>query len=185
MGQTGIVLERLRPKSTLGRAVLPVAGGLLFFALLGLVTWGIAAVLSNNPQRVNDRLAPQTFEVGNTESLAGLIADDGPLLFQGLIGSDANRSLVLDHTGDVVDKGWRIRYAYPADRDESCKVTQVRHTSEFTDCEGRSLTVEELARPAEIKPIVGNTVIIDLRVANAVPATPTTSTSTTSPATTG
>ena len=59
--------SRLRPTSPLGRAVLPVAGGLAFFALLGLATWGIAALLRDNPEQVNERLAQTTFEVGNTD----------------------------------------------------------------------------------------------------------------------
>lgn len=143
--------------------MLPVAGGILFFALLGLATWGIAAVLSNDPERVETRLAATTFEVGDTEFLAGIIAEDGPLLFQGLVGDDGDRSIVLDHTGDVVDQGWRVRYAHPADRDESCKVAQVRGTATFTDCEGRTLTVDDLARPRAARPIVGDEVIIDLR----------------------
>ena len=171
------MLERLRPKSTFARAVLPVAGGMLFFAFFGMVTWGVAALLSGNPERVNDRLVPQTFEVGSTEYLAPLIADDRPLLFQGLIGADADRSLVLDHTGDLVGEGWRIRYAYPADRDSTCHVTQVKHSRQFTDCENRTLEVDDLARPTDVTPVVGDTVIIDLRVANA-------SSSTTAPSTT-
>lgn len=178
------MLERLQPKSTLGRAALPVAGGLAFFGLLAVVTWGIAGLLSTNPDRVNDRLAPQTFEVGGTETLAALIADDGPLLFQGLIGSDADRSLVLDHTGADTANGWRIRYAFPADRNERCKVAQVKRTATFTDCEGRTLTVDELSRPADVTIAVGATVIIDLRVANAVPPA-TTAAATVSATTTG
>jgi hypothetical protein len=173
------VLERLRPKSALGRAVLPVVGGLAFFVLVAAATWGIAATLSANSDRVNERLAPLTFEVGNTEYLAGLIADDGPLLFQGLIGTDAKRSLVLDHTGDLVDKGWRIRLAHPADREPTCAVTQVRHSRQFIDCDGRTLEVDDLARPVDILPIVGDTVIIDLRVANASTTSPSSSPSTT------
>ena len=170
-GQTGRVLERLRPTTPLGRAVIPVLGGLAFFALLGLATWGIAALLSGNPERINERLAPPTFVVGNTEYLAGLIADDGPLLFQGLIDADADRSLVLDHTGDVVGRGWRVRYAYPADRDASCIVEQIKRTRQFIDCEGRTLAVDDLARPTDIAPTVGASVSIDLRAANAAPAT--------------
>ena len=143
--QTAPVQRTLRSTSPLGRAVLPVAGGLLFFALLGLATWGIAAMLSDNPDRVNERLVQTTFEVGNTEYVAGLIAEDGPLLFQGLVGSEGDDSLVLDHTGDVVDRGWVVYFAHPADRDESCKVTQVQRTRRFTDCDGREIDVEQLA----------------------------------------
>ena len=161
--QTGGVLERLRPTTPLGRAVIPVLGGILFFALLGLATWGIASVLSGNPEQVEQRLAASTFEVGRTPYLADLIADDGPLLFQGLVGDGADRSIVIDHQGDVPKKGWRVRYAFPADRTDACKVTQVRGTDRFTDCEGRTLGVDDLAKPTGVQLIVGDLVTIDLR----------------------
>ncbi|MFZ4810304.1 MAG: hypothetical protein ACOYL9_03075 [Ilumatobacteraceae bacterium] len=150
-------------KSTLRRALLPVLGGLAFFALLALATWGIAALLSRNTERVEDRLATTTFEVGNSEYLANLVAADGPLLFQGLVGDTAERSLVLDHTGDDPKNGWRVRYAFPADRDDTCKVEQVKRTATYTDCEGRTLTVDDLARPTGVKLLVGDVVVIDLR----------------------
>ena len=157
--------------------MLPVAGGLAFFALLALATWGIAAILSNNPDSVNERLAQTTFNVGNTERIAAVIAEDGPLLFQGLIGNAADRSVVLDHTGDIVDRGWVIYYAHPADREDTCKVTQVQHTRRFRDCDGRVIAVEDLAPPpVGVRPIVGTTVVIDLRSANGI------TTTTTSPA---
>jgi hypothetical protein len=147
--------------------VLPVAGGLAFFALLALATWGIAALLSNNPDRVESVLAQTQFEVGRTEFLADTIADGGPLLFQGLVGDQADRSIVLDHVGDVVGEGWRVRYAFPADRDDSCHIDQIERTNQFTDCEDRTLTVDELARPERVKLYVSDVVIIDLRGAAA------------------
>lgn len=161
--QTDDVLERLRPTTPLGRAVIPVLGGILFFALLGIATWGIASVLSGNPEQVEQRLAASTFEVGRTPYLADLIADDGPLLFQGLVGDGADRSIVVDHQGDVPKKGWRVRYAFPADRTDACKVTQVRGTDQFTDCEGRTLGVDDLAKPLGVQLIVGDFVTIDMR----------------------
>ena len=69
--QTGGVQTRWQPRSNLARAVLPVVGGLAFFALLGVVTWGIASLLSRNPEKVEERLAQTQFEVGPTEDLAG------------------------------------------------------------------------------------------------------------------
>ena len=152
-----------REKSTLRRALLPVLGGLAFFALLALATWGIAALLSRNTAQVSTRLAPTTFEVGNVEYLANLVAADGPFLFQGLGGGTAERSLVLDHTGSDPKRGWRARYAFPADRDDTCKVEQVKRTATYTDCEGRTLTVDDLAG-ANVKVYrQGNVLFIDLR----------------------
>lgn len=155
-----------RPKSTLRRALLPVCGGIAFFALLGLATWGIAALMSRNTDQVQERLAATTFEVGDAGFLSGEIADAGPLLFQGLVGDQADRSIVVDHRGDLPTKGWRVRWAFPADRDDACKVSQVKGTATFTDCEGRTLTVDDLARPETVQILlVGNTVVIDLRSA--------------------
>lgn len=159
--------SRFRPTSPLGRAVLPVLAGIAFFAVLGLALWGIAAVLSNNPDQVNERLARTTFEVGRTERLAEVIAEDGPLLFQGLVGDDADNSVVLDHTGDDPANGWVVYFAHPADRAETCKVTQIERTRRYTDCDGREIGVEQLAPPPDgVRPVVSDTVTIDLRAAN-------------------
>lgn len=159
-----LVQARFRPRSNLSRALLPVVGGLAFFALLALATWGIAAVLSRNPERVEDRLAVTVWEVGNTEFVSNVIAEDGPLLFQGLIGDDADRSVVLNHTGDDPGTLWSVRYAFPADRDDTCKVRQVVGTARFTDCDGRELGYDDLARPERVRPIVsGNVISLDLR----------------------
>lgn len=158
---------RFAPTSTVGRALFPVVGGLAFFALLGLATWGFAALLSGNPERVSERLATTTFEVGRPESISRMIAEDGPLLFQGLIGDQGARSVVLDHTGTDERIGWRVYYAYPADRESTCLVSQITGTRDFTDCDGRVLPVEQLAPPPGVNVIVGDQVIIDLRAAQA------------------
>ena len=153
------------------RALLPVVGGLLFFALLGLAMWGIAALLSDNPDRVNESLARTTFPVGGTASIAAVIEDDGPLLFQGLMGDRAERSIVLDHTGDDVRQGWRAYFAYPADRAPECQVQQIRRTRTFEDCDGRTVAVEQLAPPEGVLVVVGETVTIDLTGATSVGST--------------
>jgi hypothetical protein len=161
--QTGDVQTRWQPRSNLARAVLPVVGGIAFFALLALATWGIASLLSRNPEKVEERLAQTQFEVGPTDDLADLIADDGPMLFQGLVGDGADRSIVLDHQGDDPAQGWRVRYAHPADREPTCKVSQIEQTRQYTDCEGRTLEVDDLARPERARVLVSDVVVIDLR----------------------
>lgn len=166
--------------------MLPVVGGILFFVLLGVLTWGIAALLSRNPDSVNERLAKTTFDVGGTSTVAETIADSGPLLFQGLVGDEGERSIVLDHTGEDVRTGWRAYYASPADRPLDCRVTQIRRTRQFTDCEGRTLDVEDLTPPEGVRVLVGDVVTIDLTGATSgTAATPGTgTTSGTAPATT-
>jgi len=161
------VVIRRASRSPLQRALIPVLGGLGFFALLGLATWGIAAVLANNPQRVNETLAATTFEVGTTSSMASIIAESGPLIFPDLMRAGGTRTVVLDHTGTEDRLGWQAYYAYPADRDLSCKVTQIHGTRTFKDCNGRTIEVEQLAPPVGVVVAVGDTVIIDLTAATA------------------
>jgi hypothetical protein len=175
------VEPRWKERSALTRALLPVIGGLLFFALLGLVTWGIASVLSRNPDSVEERLAATTFEVGGIEFVAGQIADGGPLLFQGLVGDGADRSIVLNHDGEDPERGWSVRYAFPADRDDTCKVSQVEGTATFTDCEGRTIGYDDLARPDRVRPLISDVVVIDLRGAAADAAEDDAGTTTTTP----
>jgi len=161
--QTCDVQPRWRPRSSLSRALFPVLGGLAFFALLALATWGIASFMSRNPDRVEDRLAATTFEVGSIEFVADQIADGGPILFQGLIGDDADRSIVLNHVGDDPGRGWSVRYAFPADRSDRCRVRQVVGTDRFTDCDGRDLGYDDLTRPDRVRPLISDVVVIDLR----------------------
>lgn len=165
--QTGIVqLPELR--SPVARAVLPVLGGVLVLALLGGFTWGIASVISSGGADGSERLAPSTFTIGNVESLAESVASEGPLFFPELGTAIGTRSIVVDHTGSVAADGWQVYWAYPADRPATCLVEQVPGTSSFTDCDGRSVDVTELAPPdAGVVPRVQDrqTLIIDLRAA--------------------
>jgi hypothetical protein len=147
------------------RALYPVLGGLAFFAVLGLLLWGVAALIADNPGEVNERLAETTFEVGRVDTLSEIIAEEGPLIFPDLVRAGGTRTVVLDHTGDDPRVGWRVFFGYPADRDLECKVTQVRGTRDFTDCDGRTLAVEALAPAAGVTPLISDVVVIDLRVA--------------------
>lgn len=163
-----------RPRTTLGRAVLPVIGGIGVFALLGLITWVTAVLLSRDPERVSDRLASPTFEVGPIGFVAERIADGGPIILPDLVRAGGLRTVVLDHTGGDPKLGWRVYYAYPADRDPGCKVTQVRRTRQFTDCEHRTIDVEQLAPPPGVFPLIDDDVTIDLRRAGEASGTATT-----------
>ncbi len=124
---------------------MPVAAGIAFFGILGLFLWGVAAYISGNEG--SETLAPTTFRVGSAKTYASIIAEDGPLILPDLLRSNGRRTIVLDHTGDDPQHDWRIYMAYPADRDVECKVTQIRTTRTFTDCDGREIDVEDLALP--------------------------------------
>lgn len=145
---------------------MPVLGGALVFAAIAGFTWAIAAYISDGGAGTSDRLAPSTFTIGQVESLAATVEDDGPLLFPELGTAIGTRSIVVDHDGAVAADGWRVYWAYPADRDPTCVVEQVVGTSEFVDCDGRTIDVTELSPPDEgVFPTVQDrtTLIIDLR----------------------
>lgn len=165
-GQT-VGVKRPQLRTPFARAVVPVVGGLVFFALLFAVTWLLAGVATDRRQA-----APQpgdyTFEVGPVEAIADIIGRDGPVLYPDLRDTEYKRSVVVDHTGDDPTRGWQVYYAYPADRDPTCLVEHVVGTRQFTDCDGRTLAVESLYRPVDARPIVENrtTLLLDLRTLN-------------------
>jgi len=148
-------MRRPQLQSTFARAVVPVAAGIGFFALLGLALWGVAALISGNGSQTTDRLTPTTQEMGSTAVLAGVIAKDGPIVLQDLVGND--KHIVLDHTGSDPATNWSMYLAHPADRAPSCQVTVVKHTQTFTDCDGRTITVDQLADvPQGVGPSLNN-----------------------------
>jgi len=162
-GQTCCV-PRPKLQSTWARAVVPVAGGIAFFALLFLMLWGVAALVSDNSDAATEVLAPTYQEMGRLDSIALTIAEDGPIILPDLIGDD--RNIVLDHVGPDDDRGWAIYLAHPADRTADCVIEQVPSTRDFTDCEGRMLTVDDLALPPRgVAPIINKdgTLTLSLR----------------------
>ena len=153
-----------RPSSTFARAVLPIAGGIVFFAALFGVTWLMATYVTNNTE-VTTATGDRTFVVGEVADIAKSISESGPVLYPDLRDPLGKRSIVIEHNGTDVAKGWQVYYAYPADRTDACLVTQIEKTHTFTDCEGRTLSVEQLMPPTDVRPIVENksTLLIDLR----------------------
>jgi hypothetical protein len=160
----GVPLPELR--SPVARAVLPVLGGIAVLAAIAGFTWAIAAYIAGGGSDSSDRLAPSRFTIGDVESLAETVAEQGPLLFPELGTAIGRRSIVVDHDGPTPADNWRVYWAYPADRDASCVVEQVPGTSSFVDCEGRTIDVAQLAPPDPgVFPIVEDrrTLVIDLR----------------------
>lgn len=157
-------MRRPQLRSPLARAVVPVASGLVFFAVLFGIIWLAAVWISSNGERVTN-LGDRTFQVGNVERVAEQIRTNGPVLYPDLRDPDGTRAIVLDHQGDVAAVGWRVFYAYPADRDATCLARQLEGTRTFVDCDDRQLDVEDLTRPLDVRPLVENerTLYIDLR----------------------
>jgi len=158
-------------RSPFARAVVPVLGGAAILALIFGMTWAIAAYISGGTGTTSERLAPSEFTIGPVESLAAEVAESGPLLFPELGTSIGTRSIVVDHTGESPLDGWRVYWAYPADRPSSCVVEQIEHSRSFLDCEGRTIDVSELSPPDEgVVPRVDDrtTLVVDLRAAETV-----------------
>jgi hypothetical protein len=163
------MVGKIELKTPFTRAVVPVAAGIAFFAVLGLFMWGVAALISDGES--SDLLASRTFSPGRAESYAESIADNGPIIFPDLLGTDGDKTIVLDHTGSDQRLGFALYLAHPADRPVSCKVTQTPGTREFIDCEGRVLEPAQLAAPpAGVAPVVSEDGILDL-IISVVPTT--------------
>ena len=166
-------------KSPLARATMPVVLGIGFFVLMFGALWGVAKLASDNSGSTTERLTPSFQEMGRVGPIADSIADGGPIILPDLVGDD--RHIVLDHTGDNPLRGWAMYLAHPADRDASCTVSLVRGTRTFTDCDGRTIAVEDLATPPlGVEPIVNDdegTLTLSLRArSTATTTTPTTAT---------
>ena len=154
---------------------MPVLGGIVVFAMMAGLTWAIASYISGGESGTTERIAPSSFTIGRVENLAESVAEDGPLLFPELGTAIGTRSIVVDHEGAVPTDGWRVYWAYPADRDSTCVVEQVVGTSEFVDCDGRTLDVTQLSPPDEgVFPSVQDrtTLIVDLRGAATASTSP-------------
>jgi hypothetical protein len=110
--------DRLR--SPLARAVVPVLGGVAFLALLGLVLWGVAALVSHNADPNDVHLGSDEFVLKSLKAKAEHIAEDGPLLFPGLVGPAERQPIGIWHDGDVTTSGWRVFSLVPAGGPAQC-----------------------------------------------------------------
>lgn len=160
-------------RSPFRRAIIPIIGGIAFFAALFGITWLMAAYITNNAEE-QTQSSDRTFVVGRVTDIAQSVAENGPVLYPDLRDSNGTRSIVIEHTGDEPAKGWQVYYAYPADRDATCLVKQIERTHTFTDCEGRTLNVDQLQPPNDVRPIVenGTTLLIDMRGSSSTSSSP-------------
>jgi hypothetical protein len=120
-----------RPKSTAARAALPVLAGLAFFAMLGLVAWGIAAWVSTSAGpggKVQVNLGEDVFNMGPAKQRAQEVAERGPLLFPGLVAADEGY-IVVNHSGTEPLAGWKAFAAVPPDRASSARCSGRRRLS--------------------------------------------------------
>ena len=155
-----------RLRSPFARAVVPVLGGIAFFVVLALVTWGIAAYISRGGAEITERLAPTRFVVDSAQHAAGLVEEDGPIILAGLNTTTGEKTLVLDHEGDDPTRGGSS--TTPFRRDETSTAPSNRSSvpaSSSTATAPRSTSANShLPMPAS-NPVVEDqrTLVIDLR----------------------
>lgn len=143
--------------------MVPVLGGIAVLAVMFGVTWLMASIATERRAERVPRTG--TFVVGRVDDIAAAVASRGPILYPDLRDSTGERSIVIAHFGDDPARGWQVYYAYPADRDPGCTVTQVPESDDFVDCDGRTIDVTALFPPTDVRPIVEGrtTLLIDLR----------------------
>jgi hypothetical protein len=88
--------RRRRPSAT--TLVLTAVGGVV----VAIVIVGAVLNLISDPD-VDVNLGDEVFEVGRSTLFAREIAEDGPLLFQALVG---DRDIYVQHVGPKVREGW-------------------------------------------------------------------------------
>jgi hypothetical protein len=118
--------------------VLPVVAGLVFFAVVGLAIWGVAAWTSHRagPGRVEVNLGEDTFNMGPAKDRAEEVAERGPLLFPGLLAADQGY-IVVNHAGTDNLAGWKAFGAVPPGSRIECAVQWLADARQFQDpCTG-------------------------------------------------
>jgi hypothetical protein len=139
--------DRLR--SPLARAVVPVLGGLAFLALLGLVLWGVAALVSHNAGPNDVHLGANEFVLKSLKAKATHIARDGPLLFPGLVGPAERQPIGIWHDGDITTSGWRVFSLVPAGGVPGCvlQLDRTDHTILVDPCTNARYTADGSTLP--------------------------------------
>ena len=97
-------------RSPVARALVPVVGGIIFFAALFGVTWLFAELATD---QAGEQRSPQfgTFVVGNVEDIAESIVESGPVLYPDLRDATGERSIIIDirGTGEKAEASIRFR----------------------------------------------------------------------------
>ena len=127
---------------------------LVALAGAGVLVFG-ALRLASDPE-VARAVADETFEVGEAERLAQVIAEGGPLLFQDPLeqgGDGRGRDIYVEHAGDDPAEGWSA--VEVATAGTGCRLELDRETRRYVrPCP------ENTRYPAEVE---GGIVVVDLR----------------------
>jgi hypothetical protein len=134
----------LQLRSPVARALVPVLAGAAFIGLMFGVLWLAAVFLSRNADDLDVRVGDDVFEVGRVDRLADEVADNGPLLFPGLVGPAGDRPVGLAHDGGNDFQGWRVFSLVPSGAPADCLVSQDVDSGALRDCQGRPVDVDDL-----------------------------------------
>ena len=102
-------------RNHVGRAAAVAFAG-IFVLIVGLLLTTLALKDRNSGDL---RLGDQTFDAGNAERKAELIAKTGPILYADVSGRK-DRDMILQHLGDDPEKGWYAFLAAPIDESRDC-----------------------------------------------------------------
>lgn len=102
-------------RNHVGRAATVALVGVLVLGIaLGLVTLALGGRNSTDLA-----IGDQTFQAGNAEKKAELIAKDGPVIYADVSGRK-DRDMILQHLGNDPEKGWYAFLAAPIDQARDC-----------------------------------------------------------------
>src|SRR6187551_2358431 len=100
MASPPLVQRKPRLRSPFARAVVPVLGGIAFFAAMFGIVWLIAVAVSGNGENV--KIGDTEFDVARVDYTVQRIERDGPLLFPDLKGTQGEQAVFLDHDPNAI-----------------------------------------------------------------------------------
>jgi hypothetical protein len=123
---------------------LGLAAALGVTAMALLVIW-ISAQAREGDIRV--QIGDDTFRPGQAETIAGVIAEQGPWLIPDVAGGD--RDVILQHLGEDPDQGWHAFAARPVAAPRDCVAEWQPEAEVFVDsCDGTTYPADGAGLPA-------------------------------------
>lgn len=118
------------------------AVALVSIVVLALALFATAVLIHASTKKDNSgvRLGDRTFQAGNAEKKAQLIAETGPIPYPDVSGRN-ERPIFLQHLGQDPEKGWYAFLAYPSTKSADCPWEWVASKEQFRAKCDHSLTL--------------------------------------------